>query len=110
MDIISNFIQEKSDQEILENSKKSVLQVSNLNLIIFSSMSIMSLNSKDELLKVQTTYFDEQYHDSLYSYISSNKIRKETSQENLYYNAPAKLIVYTYSNILEEIISFTIAL
>ncbi len=78
-------------QEILDLCKRDVLSVCSINLIVYSILSEMYQTSRDEVLKTHKIFFDEQNHDSLNQYLTN--VRKNEQ----------RLIVYTNSNILDEL-------
>jgi nucleoside-triphosphatase THEP1 len=94
---------DKSIEEIIQKCKYDIISVSNINFIIFSVLSQMYQNSRDEVINCHQIFFDHQNHDSLSQYISNSYFK------NLH-NESLRLIVFTYSNILEEIKFFNLNL
>ena len=91
--VLSHFSEEKSSDEIIDICKKEVMLVSSISFLVYSVLSDMYQNSRDEIIKCHKVYFEEQYHDSLNQYMSYMIKAKPSGN---------KLIVYTYSNILDE--------
>ena len=91
--VLTHFANEKSNSEILELCKKDVLSVSSVSLIVYSILSIMYQNARDEVLRCHKIYFEEQCHDSLDAYLNILNNKKFDC---------IKAIVYTYSNILDN--------
>jgi hypothetical protein len=88
--VLKNYNDDMKSEEILEKCKKDILQVSSVSMIVYSILSKMYQHSRDEVSKIHKTYFEEQHHDSLKSYLNDLNTNSNRS------------IVYTYSNILDE--------
>jgi nucleoside-triphosphatase THEP1 len=89
-----NYDDNKNNDEILEKCKRDILSVCNINFIIYSVLSQMYQTSRDEVNKIHKIFFEEQHHDSLNGYLEKTPLLSDS----------IKLIVYTYSNILDEIL------
>jgi len=89
--VLVHYKPNKSHQEILDSCKRDVLSVCSINLIVYSILSEMYQNSRDEVTKTHKIFFDEQYHDSLNQYLTNITTKEQ------------RLIVYTNSNILDEL-------
>ena len=93
--VLTNYEENKTNEEILENCKKDVLSVASISFIVYSYLSEMSNNDRHEVTKAKKIYFEEQQHDSLSKYLLHKKTYKPLEK--------AKIIVYSYSNILDEL-------